>query len=109
MPYCRACLQSLLAKQALTTRALVAANVWIWGSLVGSAFAGLLASAAVFAPVAAAIYVPAWLRHRGTSPKGSAVEALWYRRTTYLFSFSNEEYAKEFREANREMLSQEAR
>lgn len=109
VPYCRACLAGLEAKQSLTTRGLIAANVWIWGSLAGAAVVGLAPAALALAPVAALIYVPSWLRLRGSSVKGSAVEALWYRRRTYLFSFSNEEYARAFREANLEMLTEEAR
>ena len=42
------------------------------------------------------------------SATGLACRVIWYRRNSYVFSFTNEAYAAEFRAANSAVLTPEA-
>jgi len=108
VPYCQDCLAAFRFRQSLATRGLIALNVAVWGAYALFSVLPLGTAFAVMVPVGAAIYAPLWLKGRSMpSPQfgGVGMRAVWYRRTTYVFSFASEEYAKSFERENKKWLT----
>gem|GEM_PF-2774204 len=113
-PYCTSCVNHLRAAQGVDTAKLVAVNVGVWGVALPM-FANAPTQYLLVAPAfAAALYVKAVGRRRtavqlkeGCGHPLVACRVVWYRRTTYQFSFASERYAGLFREANSAVLVEE--
>jgi hypothetical protein len=114
IPYCTECLNHLKASQDLTTANLVALNIAIWSSAI-ALMAALPSVALISGPTIAGVYY-VWVNKKHAenincketcAGKGIVFRSLWYRKSTYLFSFASETYANQFRELNTKSLTPE--
>lgn len=104
LPYCQICLGHFRRYQQGGVANMVTFNLLVWGIALPmlSGFPGVWSLAG---PGFAGAY---YLRSKGNPPtmkescstEGYACRAIWYRRSTYVFSFSSEDYAQLFRNAN---------
>jgi len=109
-PYCEMCLSHLLDWQRHSGDTLVVANLAIWGVAIPLA-ARATSPFMVIGPLAGAAYAliaarrPRPQQSSQCSTKGTACRAIWYRRGTYAFSFTNQSVSEEFRRLNQSSLS----
>jgi hypothetical protein len=111
IPYCARCLAHVSASQWVGTWNLIALNVGAWGALpfIGAfGLAGALATscaAGVLIALVARWRIQSQPLQAVCSHKDVAMRSLWMRRSTYIFSFANAEYASRFEGANTESLT----
>lgn len=113
-PYCSHCIDHLRAAQGVDTAKLVAVNVGVWG-VAFPMFANAPMPYLLVAPaLAAGLYLRALGQRRSTvrlketcTHSFSACRVVWYRRSTYQFSFASERYAALFKKANAAVLVEE--
>jgi hypothetical protein len=110
-PYCSYCIEHLRAAQGVDTAKLIAVNVGVWGVALPMLAHAPIPYLLVAPAFATGLYLRAAAQRRSAvrlkvtcAHALAACRFVWYRRSTYQFSFASERYANLFKEANAAVL-----
>ncbi len=115
LPYCQLCLKNLNESHLKATRNLVALNVGLWGAalVLGLKLSPVFVAIPIFFALAIYLWATVLGKRVTKSAKETeisevAVKSLWHKKSTYIFSFSNESVSEEFKTLNQIHLTPHA-